>query len=479
MNVDPWRAGLQPGRKTGRTCARSLHHAVERELRPPLVQTLCGKYRHLDRLGTWNSLGLAWLATLGLALLPSLHAAPEPNANLREAELAYHGPSADFENLTELRLGWFGPSDANDPLTGDLWFAANLAIDEANAARPSAEPVSPTASPPSPQLPFRLIPRWAVDPWGTGVSQLTRMVYDEQPLALLGSVDSASTHLAEQVVAKANLPLVSPFATDASITLAGVPWIFTCAPSDDAIAHALVDAILASHTGTASAHSSFVTPGAAAGAEHPSLVLLSTTDHESRMTARAMLRELSRRGGLPNLRLEIAAGSTDLAPHLAATVAAAPSAVVIVAGIEDAARLARAVRAELGSVALYGGPSLARRRFAELAGPAAEGIVVPALFAPNGDDAAATDFVARFTAARGHAPDFSAALAYDATRLLTLAIRRAGPNRARIRQALIDLSPWTSITGTIAFDGTGQNRAPVVPLGRIHEGAVVAFTSPP
>jgi branched-chain amino acid transport system substrate-binding protein len=417
-----------------------------------------------------------------LAQLPLLQAAPEPNANLREAELAYHGPSEDFENLTELRLGWFGPSDVNDPLTGDLWFAATLAIEEANAERSSEETPSPTAARPSAPLPFRLIPRWAVDPWGTGVSQLTRMVYEEQPLALLGSIDSASTHLAEQVVAKANLPLVSPFATDASITLAGVPWIFTCAPADDAIARALADAILGpvSVPASDSADASLPAPRAAPSTQHASrvtrhssLVLLSTTDHESRMTSRAILREFSRRGGLPDLRVEIAAGTTDLTPQLAATIAAAPTAVLIVAGIEDAARLAQALRAELGSVALFGGPSLARRRFAELAGPTAEGIVVPALFAPTGTDAAASDFVARFTTARGHAPDFAAALAYDATRLLTTAIRRAGPNRARIRQTLIELSPWTSVTGTIAFDGTGQNRAPAVALGRIHDGAVV------
>ena len=175
----------------------------------------------------------------------------------------------------------------DDPLTGDLWWAANLAVQEANARTSDFGPRTSDFL----RLPFRLVARWAVDPWGTGVSQLTRMVYDEQPLALLGSVDSATTHLAEQVVAKANLPLVSPIATDKSVTLAGVSWMFSCAPSDAAIARVLVDAVLAGLTGRAD-----------------KLVLLATTDHESRMTAREVLREFSRRQRPARFPLRRAAG---------------------------------------------------------------------------------------------------------------------------------------------------------------------------
>ena len=414
-------------------------------------------------------------ALVCLVCLAPLQGAPEPYANLRDAELGYHGASEDFVGLTELRLGWFGPSDPEDPLTGDIWWAANLAIEEANTARPEGAPSQPIADRPSPlaPLPFRLLPRWSVDPWGTGVSQLTRMVYDEQPLALLGSIDSATTHLAEQVVAKANLPLVSPFATDPTITLAGVPWMFSCAPSDDAIARALVDAILASHVSTPAEDSSPDARRAAPDTSHASLLVLSTTDHESRMTTRAILREFSRRGRLPDLRREVAPGTVDLAPHLRITTADTPGTVLIVSGAEDAARLTRAVRAEFPAVAIFGGPSVGRRRYLEHAGPAADGVVAPRLFAPDSVATATADFVARFTAARGHAPDFTAALTYDATQLLTAAIRRAGPNRAGIREALIELSPWTGIAGTIEFDGTGQNRSLTVPMGVVRDGTLV------
>jgi hypothetical protein len=320
-------------------------------------------YRRLTRnsvFGFLSDFGLRasvvsalWLAAIGYWLYAAEPTKPQPVSaspflHLRETTLGYFGPDFDFTNLTEIRLAWFGPTNLADPLTGDLWWAANFAMREANErSRTSAErgvyAASPTkaagaskcSGPLSGRAPassgdlsfqtlrFRLVPRWAVDPWGTGVSQLTRMVYDEQPLALLGSVDSASTHLAEQVVAKANLPLVSPIATDKSVTLAGVSWMFSCAPSDAAIARALVDDIFATLNDDASSStrssppkealegkSEIRNPKSESGQSHltsatsgkASLALLAGIDHESRMTTREVLKELSRRGRLPAFR---------------------------------------------------------------------------------------------------------------------------------------------------------------------------------
>ncbi len=397
--------------------------------------------------------------------------ADEPYRNLRDTTLEYNGPAEDFTNLTELRLGWFGPSDPADPLTGDLWFAATLAIDEANAAPPPSSLVPRPSAPP--QLPFRLVPRWAPDPWRAGVSLLTRMVYDEQPLALLGSVDSASTHLAEQVVAKAQLPLLSPFTTDKSLTLAGVSWMFAFAPSDAAIARALVDAILATD-----APSSVVRP-------QSSVLLLSGTDHESRLTTREVMREFSRRERLPATRFELAPALPVPPEVLEAVDRAAPTAIVLIATPEDSARWLTTIRQRLaarpaaGTAApiFFGSHTMGRTRFLELAGPAAEGVRFPLLWNPEAAAPAASSFVARFRAARGHSPDYAAVCTYDATRLLVAAIRQAGPNRARIREALISLTPWPGLAGPVHFDGTGQNTTAAIPIGTVQNGTIFSLSS--
>ncbi|MBE7501691.1 MAG: ABC transporter substrate-binding protein [Verrucomicrobiales bacterium] len=266
------------------------------------------------------------------------------------------------------------------------------------------------------------------------------MVYEEQPLALLGSVDSASTHLAEQVVAKANLPLVSPVATDRTATLAGVPWIFACAPSDDAIADALVEAVRTERRES---------PGRCA--------LVHATDHASRMTASAIRRAFSRSGWLPDYQFQVPPGARDLTRPLAALLEAGPAVVIVIAGAEDAARWVTAVQIALPEARLYGGPEAGRHRFRELAGAAGETVRLPELVRPDPDDPAWVRFRDEFVAARGHPPDHAAVLTYDATRLLIEAIRRAGPNRARIRECLIQLSPWRGLGGEICFDRTGQN----------------------
>jgi branched-chain amino acid transport system substrate-binding protein len=403
-------------------------------------------------------------ALLCVASLPNTSAAQSADQNpaprrprLRDTTLGYNGPSDDLTNLTEIRIGWFGPSNLDDPLTGDLWWAANFALQEANTLPSDSRlPASDFL-----RLPFRLIPRWSVNPWGTGVSQLARMVYDEQPLALLGSMDSATTHLAEQVVAKAQLPLVSPIATDKSVTFAGVSWMFSCAPGDDAVARVLVEAVQAELKSPAG-----------------KTVLLATTDHESRMTAREVMSQLSRCGRRPDFRFDVPPDAADIAQQLQAAADARPAVVLIIAGVEDSARLTRAVREKVGTATIFGGQSMGRRRFTELAGAAAEGVRFPLLFVPNPADANCTRFIEGFKSEHQRAPDYTAALTYDAMRLLLEAIRRAGPNRARIREALAQLSPWPGIAGTIHFDGTGQNTRTDLCLGTIRNGAVLPMTAP-
>ena len=415
--------------------------------------------RSRRRVRSWSLAAL-----LCLASLPNTSAAQSADQNpaprrprLRDTTLGYNGPSDDLTNLTEIRIGWFGPSNLDDPLTGDLWWAANFALQEANTLPSDSRlPASDFL-----RLPFRLIPRWSVNPWGTGVSQLARMVYDEQPLALLGSMDSATTHLAEQVVAKAQLPLVSPIATDKSVTFAGVSWMFSCAPGDDAVARVLVEAVQAELKSPAG-----------------KTVLLATTDHESRMTAREVMSQLSRCGRRPDFRFDVLPDAADIAQQLQAAADARPAVVLIIAGVGDSARLTRAVREKVGTATIFGGQSMGRRRFTELAGAAAEGVRFPLLFVPNPADANCTRFIERFKSEHQRAPDYTAALTYDAMRLLLEAIRRAGPNRARIREALAQLSPWPGIAGTIHFDGTGQNTRTDLCLGTIRNGAVLPMTAP-
>ena len=108
----------------------------------------------------------------------------------------------------------------------------------------------------------------------------------------------------------------------------------------------------------------------------------------------------------------------------------------------------------------------------ELVGKAAEGVRFPLLWTPDESDVVTRKFTAAFKARFGQEPDYAAALSFDAARLLIAATRQAGLSRARIREALIKLSPWQGIAGTIEWDGTGQNLRKVSQMGTIHNGQI-------
>jgi len=405
---------------------------------------------------------LAFPLLLSAAVPPSANSQKVPFLRLRDLALEYHGPSRNLGGANQIRIGWFGPTNLNDPLNGDLWWTLTYAVRQANASIPARASATDPSSRTN-QFQFSLVPRWSVNPWASGVSELARMIYSDAPLALMGSVDSASTHLAEQIVAKANLPLISPVTTDQSTTLAGVPWIFSCAPSDAAVARVLVRDLLT-------------------GPRQKS-VLLNGTDHESRMTGREVLKEMSRRGCLPDLRIEISPGKAPMDEQLQALAKASPRTILVVAGPEDSARWVRALRRSLPQAAphvahgirIYGTHVVGRSRFLELAGDAAEGLRFPLLCQPASQGPATNAFVAAFLRDRGHPPDYAAVLTYDAACLLFEAVWEAGPDRSRLREVLARRSGWTGLAGDVGFDGTGQNTRANLVLARFERGAIVPW----
>jgi len=66
-------------------------------------------------------------------------------------------------------------------------------------------------------------------------------------------------------------------------------------------------------------------------------------------------------------------------------------------------------------------------------------------------------FEKRYRARAGASPTPAAAQAYDAVRLLAAALRRSGPNRARLRDALAAFPSYAGASGVISFDHAGND----------------------
>jgi branched-chain amino acid transport system substrate-binding protein len=113
--------------------------------------------------------------------------------------------------------------------------------------------------------------------------------------------------------------------------------------------------------------------------------------------------------------------------------------------------------------AFYGFDRLVDPDFVKLAGPAvAEGATAAYPFDPDKTDPAWTNFVARFQKRYGMKPDIYAGYAYDGAQMLIDAIKKAGPNRYRIRDVMASIDEYNGVTGYMRFDGRWDNIAPIV-----------------
>jgi branched-chain amino acid transport system substrate-binding protein len=328
--------------------------------------------------------------------------------------------------VAEVVLGWFGPGDPDHPEFGEFWRGATLALEQENAAGGYRG------------KPFRVVPSWSASPWSAAVADVTRSVYERGAWAVIGGVDGTTTHLAVQLALKSHFLLLSPGSTDVSTDHANVPWLFSLPPSDERQAPVIVEALQNARAG-----GRFAVAGA--------------TDHDSHAALVAVRRETARRRLTPAVLVEFDPGEPDVAPLAARLVAASPRAVLVLAPSRVAGRLVAAMRRSGFGGAILGGAPAARNAFRRAAGEAVEGVIAPVLIEPGPRwDAFSRAYEERWR----ELPDDAAAHGYDAVRLVAEAARRAGLNRARVRDAVRALSPWAGVSGPVTWSPLGRNDRP-------------------
>lgn len=334
-------------------------------------------------------------------------------------------------NVTTVDIGYFGPNTPNHPLAGAMWCAAQMAVDQANTDGGYRG------------KPFRLLSRWSDNPWGTGVRDIVRLVYDDRVWAIVGGIDGPTTHLAEQIAVKARVPLLSPVSTDKTVNLVNIPWMFSYAPQDHLTAPVLAAAIHA-HVGS------------------DPYSLISTTEHDAHLFLVELQKSLH---SSPALQLEIESDANDLDAVIAKTLQTQALAVILIAQAHDSARLVTGLRNADFQGTIFGGPWMGQFLFLQAAGSHAEGVHFPLLYEPG-------KFDQSFSKHCTNKADYLAAYTYDAISHLVKTIRQVGLNRIKIRAALADGPHFDGITGPIQWDNVGSNRKRVG-LGTVFNGKIV------
>jgi branched-chain amino acid transport system substrate-binding protein len=283
-------------------------------------------------------------------------------------------------------------------------------------------------------------------------------LYDSGVSAVVGHLFSGMTLAAAPVYNGGANPVVaiSPSSSSPDVTGAG-RFTFRICPSD--LAH-----------GTALAHwvrdRLHLTRGA----------VLYLNDEYGRGIRQTFVSEYTRLGG-DLLAVDPYLGERpDVGPYLDRLARGVHPEFIVVAGNRsEAEEVLRQARKRGLTMPVLGGDGL---EGIQEAGELAEGVYLSSPYFPSIPSTANRRFVAAFHRKYPSAgmPNQPAAATYDAIYLLRDVIAQVGPDRAAVRRALAgvgSISPaFEGVTGTVAFDGSGDVPNQNVYIGLVRHGAV-------
>jgi branched-chain amino acid transport system substrate-binding protein len=353
----------------------------------------------------------------------------QPYAAINRTAINYSGPDRETSRDLagpQIKIGLIAPLQGARKAEGDaLVAAAQMAVEDESAA--------PLAG----GQHLKLVVRDETGLWGRASSEIVKLVVEDRAVALITSSDGRATHLSEQVGNRLSVPVLT-LATDATTTQINIPWLFRIVSTDAAQAREFAASIYREHA-------------------YPRVLLISESDHDGRVGAEEFEKAARRLGKPAPARIEITLPLDDAGPVLKEIQAQEPQAMVLWTSAATAARLLEGISGARGEI------YLCRKALEEPFLSAARGkrniwIAAPTVASAGSERAAFAD---RYRARTGAAPSPAAAEVYDAVRIVAQGLRQSGPNRARLRDALAARTEYRGVSGVIAFDGAGNNRAEV------------------
>jgi len=337
--------------------------------------------------------------------------APQPPyASMDRAAVDYRGPgratSSDIVSKTAT-IGILLPLQGGEAKQGrELLKAAQQAINDENKSGPLPDGRS-----------LSLAVRNESGSWGQSSSEMMRLITEDQSLALIIGPDGNLAHQAEQIANKLGISIVT-LASDATTTEINIPWIFRVVPSDQQQAEVIAQAICDRD-------------------KKARVLLIATTDHDGRVGKAAFLRAMQKLGAS-------AASELDIDPEFVDTgkvqeILNSTKSTIVVFWTDSLVfeELLEPVQTERSVQFVYASEKAAQTVLGIAANPASAVVRVPV------------------TGVSINEPGVSEQV-YSAVRLIVAAIRAAGPNRARVRDALARSTMESGEGSGPIFDGAGN-----------------------
>ncbi|MFH0980508.1 MAG: ABC transporter substrate-binding protein [Planctomycetota bacterium] len=388
---------------------------------------------------------------------PFRHVTPYKEHFLEQME--YTGPGRGIpepEHVKAVKIGFIGPiMPTVSVATGGKSHEEALGIAMLRGAQLAVEQANQHGGYLKRRIPFEM--RIANDNglWGSTGDEVVKMAYngpDEDAVwAILGSIDSANTHIAIRVALKAEIVMLNSADTDPTFIETNIPWVMRCIGDDRQMGYLLVDYLYRK-------------------LGYTQVAVIRSSNRYGRFGVRE-IRDGSRRLGHP-IVIEMAykLGPTDLSLQLERIRATGAEAVVHWGDAADGAVILNQMRSMGLNQPFYACDRCVSDEFLEIAGANAEGVVCGYPWDPTRQDLRLEVFRVEYRTCYGVEPDTYAAHAYDGMNMLIEAIQVAGLNRARIRDVLAHRPrPFEGVTGSIPLSACLDDLGEVF-LARVENG---------
>jgi branched-chain amino acid transport system substrate-binding protein len=286
----------------------------------------------------------------------------------------------------------------------------------------------------------------------SAVQSALRLIDQDQVLAVMGPCGSGRANPAGQVNNENRTPMVSPWATNPTVTL-DRPYVFRACILDPVQATSAVSFI----------KSQF-------GDVSKVAVLYNIEDDYSKGLAEFFRDNWNKEAGKSVVAFEsFGQKDQDFSTQLTKIVASGAEFLYLPVYYNHVALIVpQAKDLGWGDKPVFGSDSWGSADLWTLSKGAVEGCYFTTHYAAAGATGDTKKFIDEYTAAYGYVPDDVAALSYDAARIILKAIQDAGltgdlaKDRQAIRDAIANMKDFPGITGKMTFDPNGDPYKPAV-----------------
>jgi branched-chain amino acid transport system substrate-binding protein len=342
------------------------------------------------------------------------------------------GPGREIPEpkVKTVKIGFLGPvegsSDPLGPFGKQMLQGAQLAIERGNATGGYKG------------IPFQLMVHQDKARWGDSSNSMVKMYFDEQVWGVLGTIDSANSHVMMRTTLKFPVPIIACATTDQTLMEHRVPFILRVIPDDRQYSYA-------------TAWYLFKVKG------YRRVALFRLNNRDGRFSVRK-LTDAARRMERPFvLDQRFVDGAKDFTAQIETIRDSRPDAVIVWGNPPEVALIVKQMRKMGLKQPVIGWFRSVEPKLLQMGGRDVEGMVCAYPYDPTAKDPLLRDFQRRYRKRFGMEPDVFAAYAYDGMSLLLAAIRKAGLNRYRIADALLALNAYRGVTGPFVFDGARDN----------------------